>query len=331
MKNLILTNNTEIKTLTGFLDKAFNYDNIKPYIIDATKDVIKLIGKDLYNKAFTIYGTTANDIENEFLSLVQRPIILLAYNKYAPTNDLSHSNDGRRMRNDDKYKQAFEYQLDRSDENQEKLYYKSLDYLIDFLDGLNLYTNPSTPELISENAIATLWINSDAIKKEKSTFLNTIDQFEEEYPIESRLVFLKIKPLIKQAEETEILPRIGQTKFNELKTFVEANKTPTDTKDIELLTYIRRATASYALSKAMMRFQVTLFSQGILQYTKSDRASTQSKKPTIGNEPAAAADAYYDDFKQYCLKIEDLLKPAPTITETNVNPTIVYGNQFISD
>lgn len=117
MKNLILTNNTEIKTLTGFLDKAFNYDNIKPYIIDATKDVIKLIGKDLYNKAFTIYGTTANDIENEFLALVQRPIILLAYNKYAPTNDLSHSNDGRRMRNDDKYKQAFEYQLDRSDEN----------------------------------------------------------------------------------------------------------------------------------------------------------------------------------------------------------------------
>ena len=332
MKNLIVTTQKELKELTGFLDKNFDYSNIKPYVIDASKDLIKLIGKPLYDKAFSIYETTtATDTEKEFLALIQRPIALSAYNKYAPTNDLSHSNDGRRMRNDDKQKQAFEWQLDRSDENQQRLYYRALDYLIDFLDNLNLYTSPTDDEQISEDAIANLWINSDAIKKEKSTFLNSIEKFEEEYPIDSRLVFYKIKPLIKQAEQTEILPRIGATKYQELKTFVEQNKTPTEAQDIELLTYIRRASAAYSLSKAIMRFQVTVFSQGTLQYTKSDRASTQAKKPTIGNEPAAASDAYYADFKLYCTKIEDLLKPLPAITDTNVNPKIIYGKNFISD
>jgi hypothetical protein len=330
MKKLIVTTNTEIKDLTGFIDADFDYDNIKPSIIDASKEMIKLVGKEIYNKAYELYNIASpTDEQEEFVALMQRSIILNAYLMYAKTNDLSHSNNGRRMRNDDREKVAFEWQLDRDDDNQEKNFYRSLDYLIDFLESLEIYTGTDT-DLLAMSEIATIWINSEAKKKEKAIFLNSVDQFAIYYPIESRFVFLKLKGIIKQCEDLEILPRLGNDKFNALKQHVLNNTTPTETKDRNLLDEIAHACAAYALSRALMQFSINLFPQGVLQYSKSDRASTTGKNPALGTEAKAAANYYREDFERYCLRIENNVKPTPEPTDKVVQPKIIYGAKFVS-
>ena len=292
--------------------------------------MIKLVGKELYNKAFELYNIASpTDNQEEFVALMQRSIILNAYLMYAKTNDLSHSNNGRRMRNDDREKVAFPWQLDRDDENQEKNFYRSLDYLIDFLEALEIYNGTDT-DLLADSDIATIWIASDAKQKEKAIFLNSVDQFATYYPIESRLIFLKLKGLIKQCEELHILPRLGNDKFQALKAHIINNTTPTETKDRELLDFIARACAAYSLYRGLMLFSVNLFPQGVLQFYQSSSATTTAKTPALGTEAKAASDLYYQDFQSYCIKIENHVKPAPIATDKAVQPKIIYGKNFIS-
>src|SRR6478609_820593 len=97
--------NAELKQLLGFINADLKIDNMMADIRTATKEVIKLIGKEVYDLAVEAYEETASSEENkEFVDAVRYPIAVNAYRLIAPSNDLAHTNNGRKMKQDDSEK-----------------------------------------------------------------------------------------------------------------------------------------------------------------------------------------------------------------------------------
>jgi len=317
--------NTELKELLGFIDADLKLKNLLPDIVTATNDVIDLVGIEVYKKALEAYNdANIADEHKDFIYTIRYPIAVNAYRLHAPSNDLAHTNNGRKMRQDDGEKQAFQWMIDSDNAALEKRYYRALDDLIKFLDRSKVET---------ENAqtLYTIWTNSEAFKATHELMIRTVKEFDTVFPIKSRLLLLKLAPGISDCEQYEIRPRVGDEKLTTLRTKLKSNTDLTDATDIELIRLIRKASVAYSFAWAMPRLSVQLYPEGVLQHVTSDRATTRGAKPTLKNETQEARQAWETDYKRALIEIEKLLEPAPVIDETiNVIPDQMFGDKYIS-
>ncbi|WP_026730211.1 DUF6712 family protein [Flavobacterium denitrificans] len=315
--------NAELKQLLGFINADLKIDNMMADIRTATKEVIKLIGKEVYDLAVEAYEETASSEENkEFVDAVRYPIAVNAYRLIAPSNDLAHTNNGRKMKQDDSEKLPFEWMLDRDNKSLERRYYRGLDDLIDFLDNSE-----------ENDELYITWTDSDAFKKTNELFIRTVDEFDEFFPIKSRLLLIKLEPGISNCEQYEIKPRVGKDKMNALKESLKENDEITDETDLELLRLIRKASVAYSMAWSMPRLSVQLYPEGVLQFAVSDQTTTQVKKPSVKSEVEAARQAFANDAEKVFIEIENLLSPDPEpIINCNnsILPEIISGNNFMS-
>ncbi len=313
---------TELKELLGFIDADLKLKNLIPDINTATNDIVDIIGLELYTAIYDIYKTTAaaslTDFQKQLIYATRYPIAVNAYMLHAPSNDIAHTNNGRKMRQDENEKQAFEWMLDRDDRSLEKRYYRAIDDLIVFLDGM------------TDSALKNIWVSSDAYKSINKTFIKSTVQFDIFFPIKSRLLLIKLAPAIALCEQYEIKPRIGTEKFSTLKTAFTAN-TVTDAQDLELIRLIQQASAYYSLAWAMPRLSVNLFPQGVLQHVSSGYASTSGTLPAVKSEVEAARQAFQADTEQSLKAIEKLLQAPPAVNETlPLLPDQMFGDGFFS-
>lgn len=317
--------NTELKELLGFIDADLKLKNLLPDIITATNDVIDLVGIEVYNKAVLAYEDSVTADENRaFIYAIRYPIAVNAYRLHAPSNDLAHTNNGRKMRQDDGEKQAFQWMLDSDNAALEKRYYRALDDLIKFLDRSKV--EPETAQ-----KLYSIWTNSEAYKITHDLMIRTVADFDKVFPINSRLLLIKLAPGISDCEQYEIRPRVGDEKLTALRTKLKSNTAITDATDIELIRLIRKASVAYSFAWAMPRLSVQLYPEGVLQHVTSDRATTRGAKPTLKSETQEARQAWETDCKRALIEIEKLLEPAPVIDETiNVIPDQMFGDKYIS-
>jgi hypothetical protein len=324
MKLLFVTvgtrGNSEIKDLLGFIDADIRIQNMIRDLRTATNDVIGLIGLPVYNKVVELYKEGAySEDDASIIDSVRYPIAVLAYRLFSPSNDLAHTNNGRKMRQDDNEKQAFEWMLDRDNAALEKRYYRALDDLIKFLDNCE------------NTELQTLWKSSDAYKKTHDLFIRTVDEFDSFFPINSRLLLIKLAPGISDCEQYEIRSRIGNEKFVELKTKLKQNTPLTEAKDFELIRLIRKASVAYSMAWSMMRFSVQLYPEGVLQHVTSDRATTRGAKPTLKSETEAARQAFMEDFEKVAKEIEGLVAPPIPVDESKkILPEQISGTNYFS-
>lgn len=313
--NAVINGSTELKSLLGFIDADIKFDKIKPDVITATNELIKLIGSPVYESVLTKYTEGSTD-ENDLhlIYLTRYPIAIRAYSFLAPSNDIAHTTNGRKMRQDENQKQAFEWMLDRDNTALEKRYYRALDDLLQYLDE---HSN--------------VWKESEAYKKSHKLFIRTTTDFDEYFRIDSRLILLMLEPGLRQCEQNEILPRTGKIRFDALKSVLVNNDSVEDETELQLLSLIKEACAYYALAWSMMRLSVHIFPEGVLQAYTSDRMTTQGKMPAAKMETEAARQAFAADAKLILDKIEMLLEPAPNINTVYCNKSdIITGTNFIS-
>jgi hypothetical protein len=327
MKVLFITTgtagNTELKELLGFIDADLKLKNLLPDITTATNDVIDLIGLEVYTKAVLLYnnGTTL-EADKPFINAVRYPIAVNAYRLYSPSNDLAHTNNGRKMRQDDGEKQAFEWMIDRDNAALEKRYYRALDDLITFLDRSKVET---------AETLYTIWTASDAFKATHNLFIRTVKEFDNHFPINSRLLLIKLVPGLSNCEQYEIRPRVSVEKMNTLKAALKANTPITDATDIELIRLIQKASVAYALAWSMPRLSVNLYPDGVLQHVTSEKATTRGERPTMKSETEAARQAFMEDANKAFIDIEKLLAPPLAIDETiTIIPEQIYGDKYMS-
>jgi hypothetical protein len=324
-KGVSIIGNKELKSLLGFIDADLNITNLIPDLTTATNDVIDLIGIEVYNKAITLYndGETAEE-DKPFIYSVRYPIAVNAYLLYSPSNDLAHTNNGRKMRQDDNEKGAFQWQIDADNAALEKRYYRALDDCMKFLDRSKITTETPT-------SLYTIWTASEAFKATHDLFIRTVAEFDKVFPIKSRLLLIKLAPAISDCEQYEIRPRVSVEKINALKLALKSNTAITDADDLELIRLIQKASVAYSFAWAMPHLSVQLYPEGILQHVTSDRATTRGAKPSLKNETQEARLAWELDYKRVLKEIEKLLEPPLPVNETiNIIPEQIFGDKFMS-
>lgn len=326
MKLIFKEDSAEINELLGFVDADVEINKIRSDLFTATNEVIELIGQQVYDYVHGLYEANDDDEVKKFLIYcVQYPIAVNAWRMYVPSGDLAHTNNGRKMRNDDSTgeKSAFEWMINRDNDALEKRYYKALDTLLNYLDQ----TNPTIKEAVLDPATeAVKWKDTEAFQKTHKLFVRTTADFEESFAIHSRLLLLKLQPGLNICERDEILPRIGKERFLLLKDSVKNSEAPEDEK---LLSLVKEACVYSALSWGLRRLRVLLLPEGVLQRYSGERVNSINTKAPEKLEAELAAQSFAADAEKVLKAIESYIKPAPTeeeIKEGKIFPDACFND-----
>lgn len=270
----------DYKELLGFVAADINFKMIKPDIINATKEIIKIIGKYTYDE---IYGHYDSGSQQDLVHATRYAIGLNAQRLYMPSADLKHSNNGRVMRSSDEEKSPFEWMLDRDNKNLEIKYYKAVDNLLDLLaDNTNYQASASYKSL-------------------NNLIVHKTSDFDDFYPIESRLLLLKLIPGLRLAEYQEIYHALTQTDY-------ELAHSDIGQLDDSLVIYIKGALIYSALAWSMSRLSVNLLPEGVQQFLTDTDATTQGKKTPQNLEHNLAEQKFKKDADFYLSKIHAYYK-----------------------
>jgi hypothetical protein len=269
----------ELKSLIGFIEASISFSGIETFIKFAENDIKKIIGIPLYERADNHYhngspegsgsgsGSSSSSTESlmdELVQLIQLPVAFHAYIQYATSNDLSHSDKGRRIFVSDQEKPAFEWMIQRDEDNILSLAYKATDNLLDFL----MENKNSFPQ----------WTSSQAYRDSLECFIYRAEDFDKIFPIDkSRRLFIILLPFIREAERKYIKPVITDVEFTRLKEAVITGNLTTD--DQELINMINVPLALYTMAIAVSRLPIKLLPAGIMQQYADPNNSLISSRP----------------------------------------------------
>ena len=167
----------ELQAHLGFIDAMVDYENLKRFVRNATREVIQLIGQETYDTIHGYYIAGPTPEEKPYVDAVQDAVAVQAYRQFVPSQDVGHTINGRKMRLDDHEKMPFEWLIDKDNENMERMYYQALDHLLITLEDLQS------------------WKDTEEYKQLNSLFVNSTEAFQEFFDInQSRLLLLKLQP-----------------------------------------------------------------------------------------------------------------------------------------
>lgn len=257
----------EFKQTLGFVHADLSYIRLRPDIVSAVDYVQDIISKPVYDEIL-------KDKDKEAYKSLKYAVSIEAYRLHAPTSDLAHTNDGRKMISDETYKTAFEWMTDRDDEN------------------LQLRSDRAIDSLLNQLEKETYFKESEAYKEYSSLHVNTLKKFSKIYPISSRLLFLRLKPYLKECEVRQIYPRL-QRKISEI-------------DDPLLSDLITEACVFYALSKGFTRLRASLFDTGA---AVTETSYSKSRKSPDGHKIEQLSQLYMLDAEKTFLEIEIKANP----------------------
>lgn len=273
----------ELKAIIGFIQASIDFDNMQTYIKFAENDIKKIIGASVYNLAEQHYlsnnfgaadseGSSSgsglnrgNELLNTLVEKIQIPIAFYAYISYAPSNDLTHSDKGRQILVSENEKPAFEWMVQRDEENILSMAYKATDDLLDFL--------------MEEMEYFPEWTGSQNYIDARALFVNRAEDFDKIFPIDkSRRMFFILIPFIRECERKFLRPILGESAFNALKVAIRENDL-TENQET-LLEYVNVPLVLYTMATAVTRLSLKVLPHGICeQYI-------ESKSALIGSRPA---------------------------------------------
>lgn len=302
----------EIKNALGFTDADLLYENLRPTLLTATDDLIKIIGRPIYDDLIVAYESGSSDqIDIEFIERVQYILALDSYRNYVIESDLAHTNNGRVNRIEDNQKIAFEWQIEKSNKSMERKFYKAINTLIHFMD-----------QYIPQ------WKETQAFKNSHSLFIRTVEEFDDWFNIDgSRFLMIKLSPGIRKIETEQILPRIGKTLFEQLKSDLKSGSE----YNTELLLMIQEALVYATLSWGIPRMSAQLFPEGLLQPTDNARMTYSSRKSIENNLAEALSQRFGQDADKAFKKIEEYISNlnTPNKPVEPVKPNFKLGDGFV--
>jgi len=287
----------ELKQLIGFIFASIDFDNLKSYIEMGERDVKKIISSEVFKVALDHYASDhfqkvveaptegeSEDTHPEYLILdelvlkIQYPVAIGAYRKYAPSNDITHSDKGRQIFVSEEEKPAFEWQIEKDNENLLSLYHEAIDMLLEFLDAhIDDTVSTGDPEIQTP---LLPWGTTKEYEATKQLFINTADDFEQYFSIHrSRMVFLSLVPSMTRVQDGQIKPCFTEQKYAELKEQIldddlsEANK--------PLVELSASALALISMSVAIKRLSIELLPNGLFQNYTTSVIKSKAASPKV--------------------------------------------------
>lgn len=246
----------ELRTLTGNYFANNDFSKVSGQIGLVTETIKALIGDDTYREIENLY--VANS-DSDIIGFVQRPIAILSTLRLYQRNDLSHEDDGRKMKIDpDNEKLPWEWQLQRDDQIHMEDYYQALDVLMKKLE------KNSTGSVWGD-----AWHQSTAYKIAQSLLLNSGQYLSWYVGIENPYhTYYFLLPYLRSSQ-LKIKEAYGDN-FGEI---LEEGRTMTEEKLAEASTkydYACRALIHLAMMEAMNNTFVRATPFGIVRYAISD-------------------------------------------------------------
>lgn len=237
----------DFKDTIGIVDADFSWRKIKPAVKMATEEVIDLIGEDNYKKALAENGDV------DYIDHVKFAILMKALVIFLPTGDLAVTNNGRTMRRDDKNVSAFEWQINKHDEDLENKYYRGLDLLLKYMFKKGMR------------------INQDKYNFH-DLIVNSLNCFENHFDIGgSHLLYYRLIPAMRTAEMLHIKPRLGEDIFGEIKADVNS----------PLRFLVEKIIVNYAMCWGVDKLTVQLFPKGFLSKEVVDKKKAEVPRQAL--------------------------------------------------
>lgn len=252
----------ELYNLTGTWYAANDFAGITHDIESAEREVGKLIGKAVYDKALAYYNSNqysasqdTKDINNLLVRRMQLPVAYRAMALYYQRNGVSHENTGRKVKIGENEKTPWAWQLEKDDAMMRDTYYRSLDELFEFLEGSKM------PE----------WKEAPAHKRLAESVIKTLEQFEAVYPLDgSYYMFYKLAPYMKEVQQRFVQPISGDS----YKNILAGDDTPETNA-------ARHFVALKTMLIGVQRFAIEVFPSGIAQrFIESFQGKTGRKAPS---------------------------------------------------
>lgn len=183
----------ELRSLTGNYYANNDFSKMKADIETATDELARVIGRDTYLAAEREY---LSGNPSDLVTLVQRPIALLATLSMYRKNDISHEDSGRKVKtaSDGTDRIPWEWQLDRDDAIHLEEYYRAVERLIRYLD---------------DNEVDT-WMNSDQKKTASALLIRSGREFDKYFPIQSsERMYMLLVGFIREAQIRHVKPAYG--------------------------------------------------------------------------------------------------------------------------
>jgi hypothetical protein len=292
----------EIKNIKGEEIKKYisvnvttNFITIKPYIETAEAEYIKkLLGDAQYYELVEYYEDHVEPESHlgDLLKLVQKSLINLAYFRGFPIL-VAKIGDGGAYRNEtDVQKPLFKYQEAELKQMFKTDGFNGLDAVLEYLEN-NIESFP-------------LFASSQNYTIFKQNFIHTTAQFDDCFPIGgSRIVFLKLRKYMIDAENFHILPVIGKPFFDLLKNELLNNSL--SEANIPVVEFLRKAIAGFAISKGILQLGISITDNGIFHQTttggqydhKKDAALDMKESFNISKLARDTADDYMSLLKDF--------------------------------
>ncbi len=251
----------ELYQLTGTFAAGADFKAIEEDIYLAEQELIRFIGRALYDKAQNIYCPTETTLpptiqpqnpalDQQLVRRVQIPVAYRAMYHYYRRNVVSHDGSGRKLKVADGEKVPWSWMLERDDEMLLDNYYRNLDALFRFLEEQQYEEWTASPlRQILANAL-----------------IGSLADFEAVYPLDgSYYTFYTMLPFIKETEHRFITPL---TEGVEL----------TDNQRADA----RRFVALHTMILAVERLSISAFPSGIAQrFTDSHQGRSGRSNPSL--------------------------------------------------
>lgn len=297
----------EVKSALGFTHASLSFENLENFIPFAKKDLVKVIGPEVYEIAEDHYksenyqNSEYTDL-NELVKLIQTVIAYNAYRRYVKSNDLTHSETGRQITVTETEKPAFEWMVDKDDANLLSLANETFELLLDFLDE---QLNDER-----ENEIAAAWMESEAFKTMNSCIVNRVKELEKVVSINgSRRIYIMLLPYIKKAERTYIP---GAIKADRYATLIEAIKDGELTEDQEhMRELITPVVVNHAMAKALKLLPAEVLPEVFGEKFAADKSESYDTDARLG-----AAQMFEIEAKSDYSILQRYIRTLEPVTET---------------
>lgn len=251
----LITTTEEIKKYIS-VNMSTEIRTIKPYIKQAeTKFIRPLLGdllfarlQEYYNGSGSSSSSSGSAIMDELLEKVQLPLIYYAYHLYAPIGAVMISDSGIHISVHDNKKTAFEWQVDKVEKSILNTAFDFSEYLLEWLE--------------TEIDEFEEWFESDAYTESHDLFINKAKDFNKEFEINnSRLLFVKLKPIIKSIENKFIVKTISSELAKEIKSQIVSGKVKD--KNQLVLDLIKPALAHLTMARALTELSVDILPDAV--------------------------------------------------------------------
>ena len=313
---------SELKALMGFIYASINFDNLKSYIGFAERDLKRIISEEVFDKALAHYNsenynqpaiedTEEEDLPegehpeyailDELVKMIQFPVALHAYRRFATSNDIAHSDKGRQIFVGAEEKPAFEWQIEKDNENLINLANEATDVLLEFLDK---HIDDKIGEGDEQTNLIP-WGDTVQYQSTKELLVNTVNEFEKVYLISgSRVIFLSLIPYLKRVQNSTIKASFTEDRWTEIKESI-LDKDMSD----EIKTLIDLATQPlvlFALSEAIKRLPAEVLPNGIFSNQTAMVVKSKNALPKLDRD--AVSVNLERDAQKELRKLQEYLK-----------------------